>query len=253
MTDHLSPALLSALADGELSPDQLAAANEHLATCQACTSSALSASLLKSVTARAGHRYTPPPQLQDRLTALASRTRVKPQTASPSSRNAMLGWLTAAMLLFVFSGLLWMQTKAHLSNERAALSTEVFDQHISSLASAQPPQVLSTDRHTVKPWFQGKLPFSFNLPETLPPGTTLDGANLVYLDGRPVAQLLYSIGKHHVSVFVREKQGATQAAPSERAGFHVRSVTTNDLDIAAISDVDPSRLAELIGTIQHVQ
>jgi anti-sigma factor RsiW len=249
MTDHISPTLLSALSDGELSPDLLAAANEHLANCPACTASALTASLLKSVTSKAGQRYTPPPQLQDRLTALASRARVKPEPTWLTARTAMLGWLTAAMLLFVFSGLLWMQSRPHGSN----VATEVFDQHLASLAANLPPQVISTDRHTVKPWFQGKLPFSFNLPETLPRDTTLDGANLVYLDGRPVAQLLYSIGKHHVSVFVREKPGATQPGPSERSGFHVRTVSTNDLEIAAISDVDPTRLAELVNTFHNVQ
>jgi anti-sigma factor RsiW len=253
MTNHLSPTLLSALADDELSPEQLAEANEHLATCPACTTSALSASLLKSATAKVGHRYIPPPQLQDRVTALASWNRVKPETTAFTTRTAMMGWLTAAMLLFVFTGLFWMQSRAHVSTERAALSTEVFDQHISSLVSALPPQVISTDRHTVKPWFQGKLPFSFNLPETLPRNTTLDGGNLVYLDGRPVAQLLYSIGKHHVSVFLREKEGARQAGPSERSGFHVRAVSTNELDIAAISDVDPMSLAELLLAIQRVQ
>jgi anti-sigma factor RsiW len=249
MTDHLSPSLLSALADGELSPELLAAANEHLASCPACTSGALSASLLKSATSKAGRRYTPPPQLQDRLTALASRARVKPEPTLLTTRTAMLGWLTAAMLLFVFSGLLWMQSRPHGSN----VATEVFDQHLASLAVNLPPQVISTDRHTVKPWFQGKLPFSFNLPETLPKDTTLDGANLVYLNGRPVAQLLYSIGKHHVSVFVREKEGAVQAAKAERSGYHVLGFSTRDLDMSAISDVDPTRLAELASAIQQVQ
>jgi anti-sigma factor RsiW len=249
MTDHLAPILLSALADGELSPEQLAAVNEHLAHCPACTSSALSASLLKSATSKAGQRYTPPPQLQDRMNALASRARVKPEPALLTTRTAMLGWLAAAMLLFVFSGLLWMQSRPHGTN----VATEVFDQHLASLAGNQAPQVISTDRHTVKPWFQGKLPFSFNLPEALPEGTTLDGANLVYLDGRPVAQLLYSIGKHHVSVFIREKEGATHAAKAERSGYHVLGVSTHDLELSAISDVDPARLAELIDRIQRVQ
>jgi anti-sigma factor RsiW len=249
MSDHFSPTLLSALADGELSPELLAAANEHLANCPACTSSALSASLLKSATSKAGQRYAPPPQLQDRLTALASRARVKPEPTLPTSSTAVLGWLTAAILLFVFSGLLWMQSRPHGTN----VATEVFDQHLASLAGNLPPQVISTDRHTVKPWFQGKLPFSFNLPETLPQGTTLDGANLVYLDGRPVAQLLYSIGKHHVSVFLREKEGAVPAAKAERSGYHVLRYTTRDLDISAVSDVDPTRLAELASAIQRVQ
>ena len=69
MTDHLSPSILSALADGELSPEQLAVANQHLAGCFSCTSNALYQGLLKSATAKAGQRYTPPPQLRERLTA----------------------------------------------------------------------------------------------------------------------------------------------------------------------------------------
>jgi anti-sigma factor RsiW len=91
------------------------------------------------------------------------------------------------------------------SAERTGLVTEVFDQHVATLARNVPPQVVSNDRHTVKPWFQGKIPFSFNLPQGLPNDTTLDGANLTYLRNQPVAQLLYSISKHRVSVFVRQK------------------------------------------------
>ena len=62
MTDHLSPTMLNAVADGEFSADQLATANEHLAGCSSCTASALQQSLLKSATARAGQRYTMPPR-----------------------------------------------------------------------------------------------------------------------------------------------------------------------------------------------
>ena len=73
MTDHLSNAILNALADGELSLDQLASANEHLAACTSCTSKALYQTLLKSATTKAGQRYALPPQLQDRLIRLASQ------------------------------------------------------------------------------------------------------------------------------------------------------------------------------------
>ena len=74
MIDHLSDGILSAIADGELTADQLASANKHLAECPSCTSSALYQSLLKSATARAGHRFTPPPQLRERLALLAAQT-----------------------------------------------------------------------------------------------------------------------------------------------------------------------------------
>ncbi len=264
MTDHLSPSMLNALADGELSADQLAAANEHLAGCPACTSNALYQSLLKSAAAKAGQRYTPPLHLQDRLTRLASSRREAPGPRTshvyPSQwRLRGLGWAAAAVLLLVSASTMLVQRttrKAEIASaEHAALVTEVFDQHVATLAGGLPPQVLSTDRHTVKPWFQGKLPFSFNLPESLPRDTTLDGANLAYLHNQPVAQLLYSIGKHRVSVFVREKPGAasTEEAPAEHAGFHVMDFRTDDLEGVAVSDVDPARLAELVSAIRQAQ
>ena len=83
--------------------------------------------------------------------------------------------------------------------------TEVCDEHIAALAAGAAPEVVSSDRHTVKPWFQGRLPFSFNLPQVLPADTALDGANLTYVRGAPAAQLLFSIGKHRVSMFVRQR------------------------------------------------
>jgi anti-sigma factor RsiW len=139
--------------------------------------------------------------------------------------------------------------------QRRALATEVSDQHIATLAANLPPQVLSSDRHTVKPWFQGKIPFSFNLPENLPQGTKLEGANLVYLHNRPAAQLLYSIGSHRVSVFVQHRIAGTEehVPVAEQEGFHLTGFNTKELDVVAISDVDPANLANLIGLIELAQ
>jgi anti-sigma factor RsiW len=260
MTDHLTPSMLSGLVDGELLADQLAMANEHLAACPACTSNALYQSLLKSATAKAGQRYILPAPLQERLKRVAS-SQPKSQGTSPGHlhpsqwRFGWAGWAVAAALLLVFASTMLVQSNKHKATEQAALVTEVFDQHMAALAGSLPPQVVSTDRHTVKPWFQGKLPFSFNLPEDLPGDTKLDGANLSYLHNQPVAQLLYSIGKHRVSVFLRERSGAASAdeAPAEHAGFHVMGFNTSDLDGVAVSDVDPARLAELVSAIRQAQ
>jgi anti-sigma factor RsiW len=263
MTDHLSSSMLNGLADGELSADQLAVANEHLAGCPACTSNALYQSLLKSGMARAGRRYTPPPRLQERLTRLASSRLEAAGTGSgpryPQQWRFAWGWIAAAVLLLISASTMMVQRtvrKAEISSaEHAALVTEVFDQHVATLAGSLPPQVVSTDRHTVKPWFQGKLPFSFNLPESLPRDTVLDGANLTYLHNQPVAQLLYSVGKHRASVFLREKSGPTKAdqPPAEHAGFHVMDFSTNELEGVAVSDVDPARLAELVTAVRQAQ
>jgi anti-sigma factor RsiW len=268
MTSHLSYVTLSALADGELSAEELASANEHLAGCPACTSQALSETLLKSATARASQRYAPPPHLQRRIAKLASRTELKAGASGGHATVAAgasmwslgsFGWMAAAAVLLIAVSIGLVQHRIdgsqRASDRYLALVTEACDQHIAALAAGPSPQVISTDRHTVKPWFQGKLPFSFNLPENLPANTTLDGANLTYLGNQPVAQLLYSIGKHRVSVFVRERSTSSGVKPlqAEHSGFHVAAFVTDDLEGIAVSDVDPARLRELAAAIRQAQ
>jgi anti-sigma factor RsiW len=269
MTDHLTHDLMNALVDGELTSAQLADANQHLASCPSCTSYALHQSLLKSATAKAGQRYQPPPDLKERLARLTARedSQLQARVSSPSQGSSprrtwgygSVGWAAAAVLLVASASMILIQRAAQRNEtatvERAALVTEVFDQHVATLAGNLTPQVVSTDRHTVKPWFQGKIPFSFNLPQSLPSDTMLEGANLNYLRNQPVAQLLFSIGKHRVSVFLRQKSGSAEGNEwaNEQSGFHVREFSTNDLEIVAVSDVDPARLAELLTAIKTAQ
>jgi anti-sigma factor RsiW len=257
MNGHLTSAMLSALADGELSMPELAQANEHLSGCSVCTANALNLSLLKSATAKAGHRFALPADLQERVMRPAGER--KATSGRSTGWFGMVGWAAAAVLLLAFATTMLVQRSGRRADiasvEEGALVTEVFDQHVAALAGSLPPQVLSTDRHTVKPWFQGKIPFSFNLPEGLPKDVTLEGANLTYLNDQPVAQLLYSIGRHRVSVFMREKQpaAAVRSFEADHAGFHVMVFSSGDLEMAAVSDVDPARLAELVNLIRKAQ
>ena len=265
MTDHLSAPILNALVDGELSIDQLATANHHLSRCPSCTSDALFHSLLKSATAKAGQRYTPAPDLQARL-ALRIREELLLQNAlhvdkaRPVVRSSSFyGWVAAAALLLISVGIALVQhnwsRSAMASAEYAALAIEACDQHIATLAANSLPEVISSDRHTVKPWFQGRLPFSFNLPENLPGGTTLDGANLTYIHGRPTAQLLYSVGKHRASVYLQQRSDdkIAKGLSLDHSGFHVAGFRTRDLDGIAISDVDRARLGDLVRIISQAQ
>jgi len=85
---------------------------------------------------------------------------------------------------------------------RDHIFSEIADLHVATLASSSPVDVLSTDRHTVKPWFQGKIPFAFNLPELQNTDFTLVGGRMTYLEQTPGAQLIYDVRKHHISVFI---------------------------------------------------
>lgn len=272
MIDHLSPAKLNALGDGELAIDQLASVTEHLHNCPACTSRALEQLLLKSATVRAGHRYAPPDDMVARMEGLLSshnpliwtdRENLESQRSAVNQSSRALawtGWIVAASLLFSAGGLTVMKMNARRTQsagvERSVLMTEMSDQHIATLAANIPPQVQSSDRHTVKPWFQGKLPFTFNLPEKLPEDTKLDGANLTYLHDRPAAQLLYSVGRHRVSVFVQQQQNGEPEfhdPVTQHTGFHLAGFSTNEIDVFAISDVDPAKLSALIESIEQAQ
>jgi anti-sigma factor RsiW len=263
-TNHLDPDQLNAFIDGELTPAEHQGIEQHLAICHACTLRVLSATRLKAATARAGQRFAPPPDALARLAAQlhAQQTQTKPQLQAetkktariysmPSLRPAAWAAIAAAILLTV-SLLGWRQL--HQTNTLAA---ELLDQHLATLSSGATPQVISTDRHTVKPWFQGRLPFSFNLPDAtaLPPDTTLKGADLTYLNGEPAALLLFTIHKHEVSVFLTQRANSPSLAalPMTRAGFTLHPATTPDLRIVAVSDVNPADLDNLMTALVKAQ
>jgi anti-sigma factor RsiW len=248
--EHLNPDTLSALIDGELPDDQQRAIEQHLAGCHACALRVLSATQLKAATARAGRRFAPPPEALARLTA---HLRQQPQARARIHSMRRLAWVgLAAAFLLAVSLVGWQQVR-----QTNSLSAELLDQHLSTLSSGATPQVISTDRHTVKPWFQGRLPFSFNLPDAraLPPDTTLKGANLTYLKGQPAALLLFTIHKHQVSVFVTQRSGAPNLVtlPGARSGFSIDSAATRALQIVAVSDVNPADLDALVAVLAKAQ
>ena len=255
MTDQLSPRILSALADGELSSDQLATTNQHLAECALCTSNALYQSLLKSATAKAGRRYAPPSNLQERIVRQIRQDGSRRETSyrGISSLLAQRGFVFYSWGNCSCPSAFLCRRRCYSSEDRdplcegcigkPGLANEAFDQHIATLAANAPPQVISSDRHTVKPWFQGKLPFSFNLPENLSSGTTLDGANLTYInDGPPHSCFTVSGSIEYLSI--SNKGGANfkdSTTPlADHLGFHVIRFSTPEITGIAVSDVDPS-------------
>jgi anti-sigma factor RsiW len=250
-TDHLNPDTLSAFIDGELPAAESQAVQQHLAGCHSCALRVLSAMQLKAATARAGQRFAPPPDALGRLTAQLQST--PPRKTARLYTFRPIAWTALAAAIVVAVSLLgWRQI--HQSN---ALAAELLDQHLATLSSGASPQVISTDRHTVKPWFQGKLPFSFNLPEpnALPADTTLKGADLAYLDDQPAALLLFAIHKHEVSVFVTQRAGSPilTSLPRARSGFAIHSASTRDLRMVAVSDVNPADLDALVDALVRAQ
>lgn len=250
---HLKVEDLNAFIDGELSRADAQAAQQHLEGCHACALRALGVTQLKAATARAGARFAASPEMLSRLSAqVRPQVVVKRQAKTRVSPFRVAAFSAIAATLILAASLAgWREVRK--SNE---LTAELLDQHLATLSSGVAPQVLSSDKHTVKPWFQGRLPFSFNLPEpeALPADTTLRGADLVYLDGRPAALLIFTIHKHEASIFVTQDGGLFAVPPeSARSGFAMRAATAGGLRLMGVSDVNPADLDALMSALVKVQ
>jgi len=228
---------LDAYADESLPAEEREALDDHLRTCPSCTSEALARIQLKRATRAAGARFTPSPEFRLRMESALEKKQ------KPAWKIAWVpGLTTAAVALLLIAGSLSLFMR-HQAREQAF--TELLDQHVATLASANPVDVVSTDRHTVKPWFAGKLPFTFNLPELQDSPFKLLGGKLIYLNHSPGAQLLFKSGNHQLSAFIVQDQSGdrayqTAAWSTRERGFSIESWTGAGLRYVIIGDTSPA-------------
>ena len=267
MTTHLSATVLNALVDGELPVEQSAATKEHLDQCPSCTSSALSQALLKTATAKAGQRYTLPPQLQERLRRVASSQDLDLPAVSRNNvartwsirRIASLALPIAAVLLVLASASLLIERYTK-NSERASVEA----------SCAGHGDLGSAYRHAcVRSAARGDL-FGSSYREALVPGKT---SLQLQSSGQSAGRYTAGWRQSHVSPQSCGGAAALQHRPpsrfcihpgtigvgnenppqAEHSGFHVTGFDTSDLEVTAISDVDPSRLSGLVRAIEEAQ
>jgi anti-sigma factor RsiW len=231
---------IAAYADAELSSEEMRIVGDHLRACSSCTSDLLGRVQLKRAIKTAGQRYSP---------TLALRQRIEKEIATRKKPAWLWSWMptlaaTAALAVFAF-----LLLYGRSSFQQRQTFSELADLHVATLASSTPVDVISTDRHTVKPWFQGKLPFTFNLPELGNTPFTLEGGRLSYLDQAPGAQLIYKIGNHRISVFIFQNRTDSRLASnngrSRRLTFNVETWTEDDLRYFVIGDANADDIHNL--------
>jgi len=183
--------------DGEVPEAELRTFDSHVRNCPSCSADALSRVQLKRAIQVAGRRFTPSAEF---------RKRMQRQMVPKPRRSFRLGWMLAAATAAVL--VVGTLTTTYLGNRsgRDQVFSEIADLHVATLASSSPVDVISTDRHTVKPWFQGRIPFAFNLPELQNSEFSLLGGRMTYLEQTPGAHLIYDVRKHHISVFIFQER-----------------------------------------------
>jgi len=231
---------LDAYLDGELPAADTSALDAHLRGCSTCAAQALARVQMKRALKTAGQRFTPSAEFKARM-----RTQLAPKPASAWK----FAWaFPAAALALLMLTVLLTGLSDRRSRERTLVS-ELTDLHVSTLASATPVDVISTDRHTVKPWFQGKVPFTFNLPELQNTGFQLVGGRVTYLAQVPGAHLIYQIRKHEISVFIFPEKalpsGLSPRPSEEHLAFHINTFSAGGLRYYVLGDTTPSDLDAL--------
>ena len=231
---------LDAYVDRELGADLATAIRDHVSGCAFCRRRVADRKGLSRLMGSAPYYAAP-----DRL-----RARVSGQAARSTAGRALLSWAAAAVLaVSVGGGVALVRSAATRSSSTA---DEVVNEHVRSLMAEHLFDVRSTDQHTVKPWFLGKLDFAPPVVDLAPIGFPLVGGRLDYLDGRPAAALVYQRQKHTINVFVVPNQESALAATGAQSvrGFHVRHWIRDGMSFWAVSDLNDAELSEFARALQ---
>ena len=239
--------LLGAFVDRELEPAVSTSVRDHVDTCAACRQRLAELESVGRMIRRAPY-YQAPDALRARITQARTRS---------TATSHWLAWAAAAVMVASLTGSLWFVRSSARAVQTLdpvdAVAQEVVSSHVRALMGEHLFDVRSTDQHTVKPWFLGKLDFSPPVTDLAQAGFPLTGGRLDYVSGRPVAALVYTRGKHTINVFVWPEASEAIRSSAARAirGFHVRHWTHQGMSYWAVSDVNDADLDQFVHALQQ--
>lgn len=229
---------IEAWLDEELDAAERAAVERHIETCSICAEAASRLREQKASIRREAAYYRAPAALREKIRGELRRAE------APARHTNWRAWALAASVLLTLSAA-WnvFQTWPW---QRAALADSVLDGHLRSLAAGSLVDVPSSDQHTVKPWFAGKLDFSPNVKNLDEQGFPLAGGRIDYLGGQRVAAIVYRRRQHIITLFTwPSASGGGGSGKMERDGYNLLRWTAGGMNYWAVSDVAPEELEKL--------
>jgi anti-sigma factor RsiW len=232
--------LIEPYVDGELDANRQAQIVEHMAECASCSEDYRRVQKLQSDIRGGDLYFRAPDVLRERV------TRRLQDTGRAPGQRAAIGWpwkgmaIAASLLLVLSLGTNILLTKAYRSEDQT-IAHEVWSEHLRSVMGGHLVEVASSDRHTVKPWFTGKLDFSPTVVDLAPQGFPLSGGRVDYIEGRRVAALIFLRNKHVITLFTWPSSRSAGEA-SSRDGYNLEEWTKNGMMYWAVSDLNRSEL-----------
>jgi anti-sigma factor RsiW len=242
IADNNDETLVHAYLDGELDVATSLIVERKIATDPACHQLANDVSALKAVLAQKFSPEPVSPQLQKRIAAAVS-VRKKPDMRWAALAASLLIGVAISSPLTVI---------AYREFGHSAVGSEILDAHLRSLLAAQSTDVLSSDNHTVKPWFNGKTAQAPRVVDLKASGFELVGGRVDVVSRRPVPTLVYRRRQHLISLTEMDDAKLSQEAPRTRveSGFNIIEWSESGCTYIAISDLNTSELDEFVKIFQ---
>jgi anti-sigma factor (TIGR02949 family) len=248
--------MLHALIDGELDAGHARDVEAHVATCPACAEALKTFRAMRATMAEANLKEAAPAQLRNRIEAAlavpAAKTSAQRQSWFASVRtswreswkNFFGGFAVGTALSAAVAASLVIAVIRNDQNQQIA--GDIVSAHLRSLQAGHLTDVETSDQHTVKPWFNGKLDVAPPVIDLTAQGFTLIGGRLDYINGQPVASIVYRRRKHVINLFVAQQLGAAVHGVKDEIvqGFNIRHWSEAGLDLWAVSDIDAGELDE---------
>ena len=247
MSCELTHSVLHGYLDGELDAARAADFERHLVSCAECVASLEAQETLRSSIHRAGLYERAPETARRRIMAELGAPAAAPAVRVLASRPASWRWLAVAATILLAAALGWRLIPGlRQDSTDTAHASAIVDAHLRSLQPGHLEDVVSTDQHTVKPWFDGKLDFAPPVRDFADQGFPLQGGRLDVVRGRTVAVLVYGRRKHIINVFIwPTKEQASTVQSGSQLGYNWIDWRKDGMELCAVSDVNSSDLKEL--------